>query len=368
MTDRIRVIVPTSRLIVRVPGAQGIQGAPAEAAPVTSVAGRTGAIVLTKNDVGLDHIDNTSDANKPVSTAQAAADAAVAAAASAYTDAQILAALVSAIKSRGGLNCSASPNYPAATANDLYYVTHAGKIGGVAGPAVEIGDTLICVSTAVAGDHATVGASWVIVQANMPGLTTVGTNLATLATPAGPRFLRVNADGTVSVLSDADFKTAMALAKADVGLSAVDNTADADKPVSSAQATALAGKAAVSLVGSPVEISFYASDLSTAITAGTGKVFLRMPFAMNLTAVRGALATAQASGSIFTVDINQGGVSVLGTKLTIDNTEKTSVTAATAATIATADLTDDAEISVDVDQIGDGTAKGLFITLIGTRA
>lgn len=39
-------------------------------APVTSVAGRTGAVVLAKADVGLGNVDNTSDANKPVSTAQ----------------------------------------------------------------------------------------------------------------------------------------------------------------------------------------------------------------------------------------------------------------------------------------------------------
>lgn len=42
---------------------------------VASVAGRTGAVVLTKSDVGLANVDNTSDVNKPVSTAQAAADA-----------------------------------------------------------------------------------------------------------------------------------------------------------------------------------------------------------------------------------------------------------------------------------------------------
>ena len=39
------------------------------AAAVTSVAGRTGAVTLTKSDVGLGNVDNTSDANKPVSTA-----------------------------------------------------------------------------------------------------------------------------------------------------------------------------------------------------------------------------------------------------------------------------------------------------------
>ena len=37
--------------------------------PVTSVAGRTGAVVLSKSDVGLAEVENTSDANKPVSSA-----------------------------------------------------------------------------------------------------------------------------------------------------------------------------------------------------------------------------------------------------------------------------------------------------------
>lgn len=41
-----------------------------EGAPVQSVAGRSGAVVLTSTDVGLGSVTNTSDANKPVSTAQ----------------------------------------------------------------------------------------------------------------------------------------------------------------------------------------------------------------------------------------------------------------------------------------------------------
>ncbi|MBQ7109538.1 MAG: hypothetical protein IJN99_04155 [Clostridia bacterium] len=36
---------------------------------VTKVAGKTGAVTLSKTDVGLSNVDNTSDANKPVSTA-----------------------------------------------------------------------------------------------------------------------------------------------------------------------------------------------------------------------------------------------------------------------------------------------------------
>ena len=111
-----------------------------------------------------------------------------------------------------------------------------------------------------------------------------------------------------------------------------------------------------------------ASDETTALTTGTSKITFRMPYAFTLTAVRASLTTAQTSGSIFTVDINDSGATILSTKLTIDNTEKTSTTAATAPVISDTSLADDAEITIDIDQIGDGTAKGLKITLIGTRA
>ena len=42
-------------------------------APVASVNGQTGAVVLAKGDVGLGNVDNTSDADKPISTATQAA-------------------------------------------------------------------------------------------------------------------------------------------------------------------------------------------------------------------------------------------------------------------------------------------------------
>lgn len=120
--------------------------------------------------------------------------------------------------------------------------------------------------------------------------------------------------------------------------------------------------------GLPTEIQVAASDESTALTTGTAKVTFRMPYAMTLTSVRASLSTAQASGSIFTVDINESGTSVLSTKLTIDNTEKTSTTAAIPAVISDTALADDSEITVDIDQIGNGSAKGLKVTLIGYRA
>lgn len=110
------------------------------------------------------------------------------------------------------------------------------------------------------------------------------------------------------------------------------------------------------------------SDETTAVTAGASKVKWRAPYALTITAVRASLSTAQSSGSILTIDINDGGSTILSTKLTIDNGEKTSTTAAAAAVISDTAIADDAEISVDVDSLGDGTATGMKVYLICTRS
>lgn len=117
-----------------------------------------------------------------------------------------------------------------------------------------------------------------------------------------------------------------------------------------------------------VVIAVACSDETTELTAGAGKVKFRMPHAMTLTSVRASLSTA-ASGSptvTITVDINESGVSILSTLLTIDHGEKTSTTAAVAAVISDSSLADDAEISIDID-VGGGGATGLKVYLIGTR-
>lgn len=116
----------------------------------------------------------------------------------------------------------------------------------------------------------------------------------------------------------------------------------------------------------PAALVVAASDESTDLTTGTAKVTFRMPYSMNLTEVRASLQTAQGSGSTFTVDINANGGSILSTKITIDNGEKTSVTATTPPAISTSFLADDDEITVDIDQVGTAGAKGLKIALIGT--
>jgi hypothetical protein len=116
----------------------------------------------------------------------------------------------------------------------------------------------------------------------------------------------------------------------------------------------------------PVVLAVAVSDETTAITTGTAKVTFRMPFAMTLTAVRASLAVASSSG-LPTFDINEGGSTILSTKLSIDASEKTSTTATTAAVISDTALADDAEITIDIDVAGTG-AKGAKVYLIGTRA
>lgn len=110
-----------------------------------------------------------------------------------------------------------------------------------------------------------------------------------------------------------------------------------------------------------------ASDLTTAITAGTSKAYFPMPYAFTLTEVMATLLTAQASGSIFTVDINENGTSILSTKLTIDNTETSSLTAATQPVISDSSLAKGSVITIDVDQIGASGALGLIVTVVGYK-
>lgn len=107
-------------------------------------------------------------------------------------------------------------------------------------------------------------------------------------------------------------------------------------------------------------------DETTAITTGTAKVTMRMPWAATLLAVRASLTTASSSG-IPTFDINESGVSVLSTKLTIDQSERTSTTAAVPAVISDSALADDAEITFDVDAAGTGAA-GAKIAMFLQRA
>jgi hypothetical protein len=97
------------------------------------------------------------------------------------------------------------------------------------------------------------GTSWVVKAAAIITAKIAG-GAVTLAKMAGMASSGVLGQtsalgGTPSILSFAALKTAMAFVKGDVGLGSVDNTADADKPVSTAQGNSLAPKASPIFTG-----------------------------------------------------------------------------------------------------------------------
>jgi hypothetical protein len=120
----------------------------------------------------------------------------------------------------------------------------------------------------------------------------------------------------------------------------------------------------------PVNFCVAISDETTDLTTGTAKVTFRMPYAMTLDSdgLRASVNTAPV-GSTIIIDINEGGTTLMTTnKLSIDASEKTSTTAATAPGITDTALADDAEMTIDIDQIGSGTAgKGAKVCFAGVR-
>jgi hypothetical protein len=120
--------------------------------------------------------------------------------------------------------------------------------------------------------------------------------------------------------------------------------------------------------GDPVQITLPLGDGATAVTTGAGKASRRAVGQMVITDIRASVATASSSGTP-TFDVNVGGLSALGTALTIDANEKTSTTAAAPFTFAEQGdvVADDDEITIDVDTAGTSTA-GLAITLVGIRS
>lgn len=115
--------------------------------------------------------------------------------------------------------------------------------------------------------------------------------------------------------------------------------------------------------------------IGTNIATGTGKDSYVLPFGIILDSIAAggcyaSLAVAQTAGVLVTVDVNRNGTSIIDTKLTFDNAEKTTATAATPAVFAAGGQTlyKGDEITIDVDQIGTALAKGLRVYLVGQRA
>ena len=111
------------------------------------------------------------------------------------------------------------------------------------------------------------------------------------------------------------------------------------------------------------------SDETTALTAGTGKYTFRVPFGnFYITKVKASLNVAPTTSGTFQVDINDGGVSIFSTPITIDLTELTTATAATQNVLSTIpyQVSNDDVLSIDIDSIsGGGTEAGLKVYILG---
>jgi len=197
-----------------------------------------------------------------------------------------------------------------------------------------------------------------------------GTNLV-LTSPAG---VRTNLD--LEVGTDVEAYDA-AIAKTDVAETLTANWVNTVNPWADNEVTSNLTIGAGSTIGAVdggsitniamlKVLALAASDETSDLEAGTNAITFRMPYAMaSLDEVRISLTTAPTTNSLVTVDINEGGTTILSTKLTIDLTELTSTTAATNAVISDAALADDAQITIDIDTVGGGAAgAGLKVYLI----
>jgi hypothetical protein len=108
------------------------------------------------------------------------------------------------------------------------------------------------------------------------------------------------------------------------------------------------------------------SDETTAITTGANKARHRFPYAIKNIEVSAYLKTVSSSG-VVTVDVNEGGASILSTKCTIDAGELTSSTAATSPVLSDTTIAAYAEVTFDIDTAGAG-AVALVAVLTYERA
>ena len=125
-----------------------------------------------------------------------------------------------------------------------------------------------------------------------------------------------------------------------------------------------AEQAANSLITYPIEeeMTISCSDEDEVIATGLKKASFRSYCNLYIEEIRASLSEVSTSGAV-TVDVNVDGTTVLSTKLTIDQDEKSSVTAAAAAVLSEMVINDDDEVVIDIDGHGAG-AEGLKVSLI----
>lgn len=129
-------------------------------------------------------LDSAALTGTPTTTAPAVNDNSTRIPTTSMVQAAIAQAVSGLLTLKGGLDCSASPNYPAAAKGDTYYVTVAGKIGGASGTTVAVGDQITCSTANAGGTQAAVGSSWFILQHQTQGVLLASNNLGDVGSAA----------------------------------------------------------------------------------------------------------------------------------------------------------------------------------------
>jgi hypothetical protein len=190
--------------------------------PVTSWNGQTGAVTASKADVGLERVDNTNDAEKPVSTAaQAALDLKAPKANPAFTG--TVTGVTKDMVGLGSVDNTSDAAKPISTAAQAALDAKAPK----ASPTFTGTVTLPATTNGLSKSNVGLGNVDNTADAAKPVSTAQQAALDAKADKNNPAFT-----GTVTGVS-----------KGHVGLGSVDNTSDAAKPVSTAQQAALDAKA-----------------------------------------------------------------------------------------------------------------------------
>lgn len=187
----------------------------------------------------------------------------------AYVDA----AVTGLLDFKGSIACAASPNYPAGSKGDAYYVSSAGKVGGASGKSVDVGDVVIASADNAGGTEASVGASWFVLEHNLTGALVAANNLSDLGSAS---TARTNLGlGTLATQSGT-FS----------GTSSGTNTGD----------VTLSGQSYLSLAGQALTAN--AVDLSGTHATGTLAAGRFPALTGDVTTTAGSLATAIGAGKV----------------------------------------------------------------------
>lgn len=209
-----------------------------QSALVTSVNGKVGAVVLDKTDIGLSNVDNTSDANKPVSTAQATAIAVVQSDVDAH---------------------EADTNNPHSVTKTQVGLGNVDNTSDLSKPISTA--TQSALDAKLTSNSPITGATKTKITYDAKGLVTAGVDATTadIADSTDKRYVTdvqktviQNTSGTntgdqdlsglvpnTRTVNGHPLSSNVTVTKSDVGLGNADNTSDANKPISTAAQTAL---------------------------------------------------------------------------------------------------------------------------------